>query len=66
MLKRLKTYLGQQRRNFKLMKFHMKQSKSKHPDANKRIIVCFNGQVPHGGLVDRLKGMISFYDVAQV
>ncbi|PSG86542.1 hypothetical protein C7H52_12730 [Aurantibacter aestuarii] len=65
MLKRLKTYLGQQRRNFKLMKFHMKQSKSKHPDANKRIIVCFNGQVPHGGLVDRLKGIISFYDVAR-
>ncbi len=31
----------------------------------KRIIVCFNGVLPHGGLVDRLKGIVSFYEIAK-
>ncbi|WP_299888620.1 hypothetical protein [uncultured Lacinutrix sp.] len=31
----------------------------------KRIIVCFNGVLPHGGLVDRLKGIVSYYEIAK-
>lgn len=31
----------------------------------KKIIICFDGLFPHGGLVDRLKGIISFYEVAK-
>lgn len=31
----------------------------------KRIIICFDGLFSHGGLVDRLKGIISFYEVAK-
>lgn len=31
----------------------------------KQIIVCFDGVFSHGGLVDRLKGIISFYQVAK-
>jgi hypothetical protein len=31
----------------------------------RRIIICFDGLFPHGGLVDRLKGIISFYEVAK-
>lgn len=65
MLKNLKTYLGKKRRDLRLLRFHLKQPKPNHTFTKKRIIMCFNGQVPHGGLVDRLKGIISFYDVAQ-
>jgi hypothetical protein len=32
---------------------------------NKRIIFFCDGVIPHGGWVDRLKGIISYYDVAQ-
>ncbi|AXT20744.1 hypothetical protein D7030_11775 [Flavobacteriaceae bacterium AU392] len=32
----------------------------------KRIIICFDGLFPHGGLVDRLKGMISFYEISKL
>ena len=35
------------------------------PQDKKRIIICFDGLFPHGGLVDRLKGIISFYEVAK-
>ena len=31
----------------------------------KKIIICFDGLFSHGGLVDRLKGIISFYEVAK-
>lgn len=31
-----------------------------------RIIICFDGLFPHGGLVDRLKGIVSFYEVAKL
>ena len=36
-------------------------SKSNHAT----IIICFDGVVSHGGLLDRLKGVISFYEVAK-
>ncbi|WP_417939646.1 hypothetical protein [Flavobacterium sp. RS13.1] len=32
----------------------------------KKIVVCFDGKVPHGGLVDRLKGIISFYEISKI
>ncbi|WP_367757412.1 hypothetical protein [Flavobacterium sp. WC2430] len=35
-------------------------------NSNKKIIVCFDGLFSHGGLVDRLKGIISFYEVAKI
>jgi hypothetical protein len=31
----------------------------------KEIIICFNSNVSHGGLVDRLKGIISFYEISR-
>jgi hypothetical protein len=30
----------------------------------KKIIICFDGIFPHGGLVDRLKGIVSFYEIS--
>ncbi len=34
--------------------------------SKKRIVICFDGIFPHGGLVDRLKGIISFYEIAKI
>jgi hypothetical protein len=31
----------------------------------KQIIMVFDGKIQHGGLVDRLKGIVSFYQIAQ-
>lgn len=31
----------------------------------KRIILCVDGKTKHGGFVDRLKGIVSFYEVAK-
>jgi hypothetical protein len=64
MLKALKKHIGKKARDFKLLKRHLKQWSFSKP-AKKRIVVCFNGEVSHGGLVDRLKGIISFYDIAK-
>lgn len=36
-------------------------------DIDKRkIIICFDGLFSHGGLVDRLKGIVSFYEAAKI
>lgn len=32
---------------------------------SKRIIICYDGLFPHGGFVDRLKGIVSFYEVSK-
>ncbi|AJR04912.1 hypothetical protein [Siansivirga zeaxanthinifaciens] len=60
---KLKRRLARIRRDIKLYQYHLKRVSFKHVE-NKRIIICFNGVVPHGGFVDRLKGIISFYDIA--
>lgn len=36
-----------------------------HYCKKKQIVICFDGHVYHGGLVDRLKGIISFFHIAQ-
>ena len=64
MKKQLKKIVSQRLRYLKLLKHHLKQLSFSDNLNKKRIIICFNGVVPHGGLVDRLKGVISFYDVA--
>jgi hypothetical protein len=35
-------------------------------DDKGRIIMCFDGLFSHGGLVDRLKAIVSFYEVAKI
>ncbi|WP_299251665.1 hypothetical protein [uncultured Lacinutrix sp.] len=64
-LKSIKKKAGKKAKQLKLLRFHAKQTSNKRFD-KKRIIICFNGQIPHGGLVDRLKGIVSFYEVAKV
>lgn len=31
-----------------------------------RIIICFDGNISHGGLVDRMKGIVSFYEISKI
>lgn len=33
---------------------------------NKRIVVCFDGSFSHGGLVDRFKGIVSYYHLSKM
>lgn len=46
-----------------LLWHHLKRSGFERP-AKLRIVFCCNGVVPHGGLVDRLKGITSMYEIA--
>lgn len=64
MKKYLKKTIGKTIKQYRLLFFHAKTLSFKR-HAKKRIIICFNGVIPHGGLVDRLKGIISFYDIAE-
>lgn len=49
-----------------LYKYYIKKISFSDRTERKKIIVCFDGKVPHGGLVDRLKGIISFYEVSRI
>lgn len=64
LIKNIKRKLGKGVKRLKLLAFHSQQLSFKSV-SKKRIIICFNGVLPHGGLVDRLKGMLSFYDIAK-
>ena len=45
---------------------YLKKVNLKIPKKDKKtIIICFDGRFSHGGFVDRLKGIISFYEVAK-
>ena len=45
--------------------FHLLQSICFSKTNQTTIIICFDGVVSHGGLLDRLKGAISFYEVVK-
>lgn len=63
-LKTIKQYLSKKRKEIIMFRFYLKRFSLKQPQ-KKQIIVCFDGLFPHGGLVDRLKGIVSFYQIAQ-
>jgi hypothetical protein len=65
MLKKSKQFLS---RMFSLLKiyFHLLKSIRFSKSNHTTIIICFDGVVSHGGLLDRLKGVISFYEVAKI
>lgn len=63
-MKKIKNILS---RTINLLKiyFHLLQSIGFSKSNRSTIIICFDGVVSHGGLLDRLKGVISFYEVAK-
>lgn len=65
MQKKIKNFLS---RTFSLLKIYLYllQSVSFNKPNRTTIVICFDGVVSHGGLLDRLKGIISFYEMAQL
>lgn len=63
-MKKIKHFLS---RTISLLKIYLHLLKAIHFSKSNRttIIICFDGVVSHGGLLDRLKGVISFYEVAK-
>jgi hypothetical protein len=63
-MKKIKQFLS---RTLSLLKIysHLLKSISFNKSERATIIICFDGVVSHGGLLDRLKGVISFYEVAK-
>lgn len=64
MVKKSKQILS---KTFSVLKiyFHLLKSIHFRKSNHTTIIICFDGVVSHGGLLDRLKGVISFYEVAK-
>lgn len=49
-----------------LLNFYSKRLSFSNNNKRKQIIICYDGNFFHGGLVDRLKGIISFYEIAKI
>ncbi|MGB6269798.1 MAG: hypothetical protein WBF67_12400 [Olleya sp.] len=64
-LKKLKQFLSKQQKESIIFFHYLKHFSFKKPE-QKQIVVCFDGLFTHGGLVDRLKGIVSFYQIAKV
>lgn len=65
MLNKIKKQLGLGHKRVKLFLFYLPKLTFKKTATTKTIIVCFDGVFAHGGFVDRLKGIISFYEVSK-
>lgn len=63
--KNIKKHIGKWHKKTKLIWHYSKYFSSKQQESKERIVVCFDGVFPHGGLVDRLKGIVSFYQIAK-
>ena len=65
MLKFLKKIVSKLHKKVKLILFYGRHLTFSSTNETKTIIICFDGVFSHVGLVDRIKGMISFYEVAK-
>ncbi|MRI62408.1 hypothetical protein EDM00_00145 [Ornithobacterium rhinotracheale] len=66
LIKSLKQKLRNPIRSGLLYFKYLKNATLSKKETKKTIIVCFDGFTQHGGLVDRLKGIISFYEIAKM
>jgi len=48
-----------------LLKYYLKKIDFFTKQEKRQIVICFDGNLPHGGLVDRLKGIISMYEISK-
>ena len=64
-MKNIKRTLGRILKKIKIYTHYFKKITFKSSSKTKKIIICFDGLFPHGGLVDRLKGIISFYEISK-
>ncbi|PIA77997.1 hypothetical protein BFR04_07130 [Gaetbulibacter sp. 4G1] len=64
-LKSIKKQVSYLQKKYLLLFHYLKYFSLNNSAEKKKIIVCFDGVINHGGLVDRLKGIISFYQIAK-
>ncbi|RAJ16997.1 hypothetical protein [Olleya aquimaris] len=62
--KKLMQFLSKKKKKQMLFFHYLKYFSLKQPK-HKQIVICFDGLFTHGGWVDRLKGIVSFYQIAQ-
>ena len=62
--KKIKKKLSIFHKKILIYKFYIPKVTNKSFNNKPRIIICCDGIFPHGGLIDRLKGIVSFYEVA--
>ena len=63
-MKKIKSFLSRTISRLKIYKQLLPHLSFRAADQT-TLILCFDGAVSHGGLLDRLKGVISFYEVAK-
>ncbi|MES2812685.1 MAG: hypothetical protein V4670_09465 [Bacteroidota bacterium] len=49
----------------KLLLYYCNKISFSNQPKKKQIVIVFDGKIQHGGLVDRLKGIVSFYQIAK-
>lgn len=49
-----------------LIRYYSKRLSFSNSNEKQKIVICFDGNFPHGGLVDRIKGIISFYEISKI
>lgn len=64
-MKAVKKIISRFHKKVKIVLFYTQRLTFSKTNEKKTIVVCFDGTFSHGGLVDRIKGMISFYEVAK-
>ncbi len=65
-MKAFKKTLSRVSKNLKIYTHYFKRIRFNSKTNKKRIIICFDGLLPHGGFVDRLKGILSFYEISKL
>lgn len=67
-MKVIKSYIKKIKRllvKFKILFYYISKFSLSNHKTEKEIIIVFDGKIQHGGLVDRLKGIVSFYQIAK-
>lgn len=68
MFKQLKPQLSEYKKRAEILSFYLSKGKlllKRRPGKEVSVIICFDGSTWHGGIMDRLKGIISFYALCQ-
>lgn len=63
--KNIKVVIKPAVKKVKVYLYYFKNISFKKTSKKKEIVIVFDGKFQHGGLVDRLKGVVSFYQIAK-
>jgi hypothetical protein len=66
LLKLIKNKIARCYRYLILIRCYSTKLSFSNSNQKKQIIICFDGNFSHGGLVDRIKGIISFYEISKI